>query len=80
MNNPQSPVSDGMKIGIAIGSFFVPLLGLIMGLIYINDSHPDKKAAGKLWLIVSGSVIGLNLVCCCAYAILIGAAGAGGNL
>jgi drug/metabolite transporter (DMT)-like permease len=75
MNDPQSPVSDGMKIGIAILSFFIPIVGIIMGLIYMNDAHPDKKAAGKLWLIVGGIMIVLNLVCTCGFVVLGLAAG-----
>jgi hypothetical protein len=77
-NGEASPVSDGLKIGIAILSFLVPLVGLIMGLIYLNDSHPDKKAAGKLWLTCAGVMIGLNVLCCCAYMVLVIAA-AGAN-
>lgn len=76
MNDPQSPVSDGMKIGIAILSFFIPIVGIIMGLIYMNDAHPAKKAAGKLWLTVGGIMIALNLVCTCAFILLGAAAGA----
>ncbi|MCA9057749.1 MAG: hypothetical protein KDA85_04595 [Planctomycetaceae bacterium] len=75
--NQPSPVSDGMKIGIGIVSFFVPLVGLIIGLIYLNDAHPDKKKAGKLWLTISGITIGLNFLCCCVYMIIVGVVGAG---
>jgi hypothetical protein len=66
-DDEPSPVSGGMKVGIAILSFFVPLVGLIMGLIYMNDEHPDKKAAGKLWLLCAGIMISLNLLCCCVW-------------
>ena len=76
MNDPQSPVSDGMKIGFAILSFFVPIVGIILGLIYMNDPHPAKKAAGKLWLTVAGVMIALNFVCACAFMLLGAAAGA----
>ena len=41
-----------MKIGILLGSIVVPLLGIIMGIVYMNDANPAKKEVGKLWLIV----------------------------
>lgn len=76
---PQEPaVSDGMKIGIAILSFFVPLVGIIMGIMFMTDDNPEKKAAGKLWLYVALGAIALNLLCCCGYFIVVGmAVGAG---
>ena len=55
------PVSDGLKIGIAIATVFVPLLGIIMGAIYMNDPNPNKKKVGKLWLIIG---IGIIVLCC----------------
>jgi hypothetical protein len=48
----SEPVSSGMKTGILIGSIVVPLLGIIMGAIYMNDPSPAKKEVGKLWLMV----------------------------
>ena len=44
-------VSTGLKVGICAISFFVPLLGLIMGIIYWRNANPAKKSAGKLWTI-----------------------------
>jgi len=49
----QSAVSDGMKVGIAVASALIPIIGLIMGVIYLNDANPEKKSAGKIWLIVA---------------------------
>lgn len=54
-------VSGGMKWGIAAGTVFFPLLGIIMGILYLRDANPDKKAAGKLWLWV-GIVMALLYV------------------
>ncbi len=45
-------VSEGLKIGIAVASGVIPLLGLIMGAIYINNPSPVKKKVGKLWLYI----------------------------
>jgi len=49
---PGPAVSSGLKIGICIATVFVPILGLVMGVIYMKDANPEKKAVGKLWLIV----------------------------
>lgn len=56
-------VPSGMKIGIAIGSAFVPLLGIIMGAIYMNDPNPEKKKAGQLWLLIGIGAIVLGCAC-----------------
>ena len=50
---PAPVVSPGMKTGVILGSIFIPVLGLILGIIYMADQNPEKKAVGKTWLIVS---------------------------
>lgn len=50
-------VSQGMKIGISIGTIVIPLLGLIMGAIYMADANREKKSAGKLWLLIGAGMI-----------------------
>lgn len=60
---PDEPVSSNLNIGIIIGTIFLPLLGIIMGLIYMQDANPQKKAAGKLWLQIGiGWMIGSCLL------------------
>ena len=56
-------VPQGLKIGVIIGSIIMPLLGIIMGLIYMNDPSPTKKAAGKIWLYVGIGVVAFWCVC-----------------
>ena len=56
-------VSDGLKIGIIVGTIFVPLLGIIMGAIYMNDPNPEKKKVGRLWLYVGIGVFALECIC-----------------
>ena len=60
---PAGVVSKEMKMGIAIGSVFIPLLGIIMGAIYMNDASPEKKAVGKFWLLVGLGAMTLQCVC-----------------
>jgi uncharacterized membrane protein YvbJ len=55
------PVSSNLNIGVIIGTIFIPLLGIIMGAIFMQDPNPKKKAAGKLWLQIG---IGWAIVSC----------------
>jgi zinc-ribbon domain len=63
-------VSDGLKIGIIVGSLFIPLLGIIMGAIYMNDRSPAKKAVGKTWLYVGIGVFAIECICVMASGVL----------
>lgn len=54
-------VSDKMKIGISILSVIIPLVGIIMGILYLKDPNPEKKSAGKLWLWIG---IGAGVLAC----------------
>jgi hypothetical protein len=47
---PAQAVSGALNIGIIAGSVILPLLGIVMGIIYLRDSNPDKQKAGKTWL------------------------------
>lgn len=51
-------VSNEMNIAIIVASIFIPLVGLIMGIIYMNDKDIKKQKTGKVWLWVGiGMVI-----------------------
>ena len=63
-------VTDGLKIGIIIGSVFIPLLGIIMGVIYMNDRSPAKKAVGKTWLYIGIGVMAAECICVLASGVL----------
>jgi uncharacterized membrane protein YvbJ len=47
-------VPMGLKIGIAAATVVIPLIGIVMGLMYLFSESADKKAAGRLWLGVAG--------------------------
>jgi len=57
-----STVPNGMKWGIVAGSVIFPLVGIVMGIIYMRDANPDKKAVGKLWLGVGIGMVLLYLI------------------
>ena len=63
-------VSKELKIGILIGTVIIPLLGIIMGLIYMNDPNPEKKAVGKLWLYVGIGMFAAGCICWAVFAAL----------
>jgi hypothetical protein len=50
-------VSQGLKVGIIVATIFLWPVGIIMGLIYMNDANPAKKAVGKTWLKVGVGVL-----------------------
>ncbi len=44
-------ISDGLKYGILGASVLMPLIGIIMGLVYLLKADSDEsKSVGKLWL------------------------------
>lgn len=49
-------VSDGLKWGIFAATILIPVLGVVMGVIYLADANSDKKAVGRLWVITGGIV------------------------
>ena len=59
----SSDVSQGRKLGVIVSSIFMPLLGIIMGIIYMNDPSPTKKAVGKTWLYVAVGAVGAWCLC-----------------
>ena len=61
--NGGEAVSQGLKVGILVGSIFIPLLGIIMGAIYMNDPNPEKKKVGRLWLYVGLGALGVECLC-----------------
>ncbi|TEU19338.1 MAG: hypothetical protein E3J21_04070 [Anaerolineales bacterium] len=55
--------SSGMKILLYIVSFFIPLAGIIIGVIYMGKEDEESKALGKVCLIIA--IVAFVLVCCC---------------
>ena len=66
----QPPVSDGLKIGIAILALLIPIVGIVMGIIFMVDDNSQKKQAGKLWLCIGLGSQAISLLCCCAFFFL----------
>jgi hypothetical protein len=58
---PEPVVPPGLKLLIGIGSVVMPPIGLVLGIVYMVDANPKKKAAGKLWLLLAG--VGVAMYC-----------------
>lgn len=46
------PLSDGMRIALYVLSVFVPLAGIIIGILFILKPDPEYKRVGKICLII----------------------------
>lgn len=46
-------VSNSLKYGIVAASLFIPIIGIIMGMIYIlKEEDENLKAVGRMWLFI----------------------------
>lgn len=59
---PEAQVSIGLHILIIVATVLIPLVGLIMGVIYIRSDSPAKKKAGKVWLTVGIIAFFVNML------------------
>ncbi|MBU8914600.1 hypothetical protein BGM25_00880 [Bacillus sp. FJAT-29953] len=60
-------MSGGMKALLYILSFFIPIIGIILGIIWMNDQDMEKKAIGKTCLIIG--IVSIVLSCICWFAL-----------
>jgi hypothetical protein len=56
-------VSTGVKILFYLLSFFIPIVGFIIGAIYYTKPEPELKEVGKMCLILAVLSIVISLVC-----------------
>ncbi|WP_284036286.1 hypothetical protein [Neobacillus sp. 114] len=54
-------MSGGLKALLYILSFFIPIIGIILGIIWMNDQDMEKKAIGKTCLIIG--IVSIVLSC-----------------
>jgi hypothetical protein len=59
-------LSGGKKALLYILSFIIPVVGIILGIVWMNDQDLDKKAIGKTCLIVG--IVSIVLSCICWFA------------
>ena len=56
-------ISSGVKILFYLLSFFIPIVGFIIGAIYYTKSEPELKETGKMCLILAVLAIVVSVVC-----------------
>lgn len=59
-------LSGGQRALLYILSFFIPVVGIILGIVWMNDQDIDKKAIGKTCLIIG--IVAIVLSCICWFA------------
>lgn len=85
---PPSPPSGGssvpeggMKILLYFVSFFVPLAGIIIGIIFFTKDTQEEKKFGKMCIILAVVSIVVMCLCICAfYGGIFGLSLLGGNM
>ena len=65
---PQPAVSGGLKILLYLLSFFIPIVGFIIGAIYYTK--PETKEVGKMCIILGILSIVFTVVCYFVIAML----------
>lgn len=63
MSAVPTPPSGGIKALAYIGSFFIPLVGIILFFVWRSNPLPEYQALGKTCGIIAVAVIALVCVC-----------------
>lgn len=50
---PRNEVSTGMKVLVYLLSFFIPIVGFIIGIIFYTRPEPEQKEVGKMCIILA---------------------------
>lgn len=59
-------MSGGVRVLLYLLSFFIPVAGIVLGIVWMNDSDTEKKKIGKTCLIIS--IVAIVLSCVCWFA------------
>jgi uncharacterized membrane protein HdeD (DUF308 family) len=60
-------MSGGQKVLLYILSLFIPVVGIILGIVWMNDQDLEKKQIGKNCLVIG--IISIILSCICWFAL-----------
>ncbi|MGG1676935.1 hypothetical protein ACIFOT_14445 [Neobacillus sp. NRS-1170] len=55
-------MSGGLKALLYIVSFFIPVVGIIIGIVWMTDHDPEKKSVGKTCIILGLIMIVLSFI------------------
>ena len=56
-------MSGGQKALFYILSILIPVVGIVLGIIWVSDQDPEKKVVGKNCLIIGIAVTVLSCIC-----------------
>jgi len=71
MGQPQGESMGALKYLLYILSFFIPGLGILIGIIFMISNEPEKKHVGKNCLLLGILAIVLAVVCYVVYVIVL---------
>lgn len=62
---PPKELSTGMRAGLIIGTIFINLLGIILGIVWMTDQNAsyEKRKFGKTLLILGIVIVILQCLC-----------------
>jgi len=61
----QGPTQEdvsGLKVGMVILTVFIPLAGLIAGIVFLNSPSPAKRGVGKACMITLAIYVGVIIL------------------
>lgn len=59
-------MSDGQKVLFYILSFIIPVVGIVLGIVWMNEKDEEKKKIGKTCLTLG--IVSIVLSCICWFA------------
>jgi uncharacterized membrane protein YvbJ len=66
----SSAIAPNVKVLGTIGAIVIPFLGIVLGIVFMNDPHPAKKSLGRRWLFLGiGMIFVWGLIGACAEAL-----------
>jgi hypothetical protein len=65
-----SQYSGCMKFFLYVLSFAIPLVGIILGFVYMSRPDPESKRLGQACLIIA--IVGTILICCISVVASVG--------
>ncbi|HEX9909032.1 MAG TPA: hypothetical protein VGB78_11320 [Thermoplasmata archaeon] len=60
---PVEHVSTLVKIIVYLVSFFIPIIGIILGVVFYVNANPEYKQVGKMCLILAMVAVLIAIVC-----------------
>lgn len=70
--SPYAPAPEGgTKILLLVLSFFIPIVGIVIGIVYLQRPDPASQAFARQALIAAASFFGVFCLCFACYFIFV---------